>query len=299
MQKRMPLGYITLESGRKPIYAFDDFFLNYAFSKKKNWEELRLIINILLEAYVLECPGTVLEPISDKIIVTTQYKNYMKNQHNPKEQDFEIKEVNIKRFTYIEMQHSASTAKPIEIRAIEYSVLSISKNLGHVSNQIWLLAENVDKLFHGKIFANYLLKEESSGAAYPNSSCILFVNLEKLSSEKTVAGELASFLLGKTQDIKNKEASRISNVLKKSCREFSRDEGVKENMSVKEKWQEEARLEGLKIGREEGRKEGEKEGEQQGRKKGRQEGFQLGAAKLAELIKAGLSPDEALEKVSG
>ena len=42
MQKRMPLGYIALESGRKPIYAFDDFFLNYAFSKKKNWEELRL-----------------------------------------------------------------------------------------------------------------------------------------------------------------------------------------------------------------------------------------------------------------
>ena len=80
MQKRLPLGFISLESGKKPIYAFDDFFLNYTFNKKENWEELRAIINILLEAYALECQGTVLEPIKDKIIVTTQFKNYMKKR---------------------------------------------------------------------------------------------------------------------------------------------------------------------------------------------------------------------------
>ena len=72
MQQRLPLGYILLESGLKPVYAFDDFFLNYAFSKKANWETLRLLINILLEAYALKCPGTVLGPITDRIIVTTQ-----------------------------------------------------------------------------------------------------------------------------------------------------------------------------------------------------------------------------------
>ena len=49
MQKRLPLGYITIEGGKTPIYAFDDFFLNYTFNKKENWEGLRLIINILLE----------------------------------------------------------------------------------------------------------------------------------------------------------------------------------------------------------------------------------------------------------
>ena len=51
-----------------------------------------------------------------------------------------------------------------------------------------------------------ILKEESSGKPYPNASCILFVNLRKLSKEKTVAGELASFLLGKTRAIKSGEA---------------------------------------------------------------------------------------------
>ena len=86
MQKKWPLGYIDLEGRKVPIYAFDDFFLNYTFDKKENWEELRAIINILLEAYALECQGTVLEPIKDEIIVTTQFKNYMKNQHKPKEQ---------------------------------------------------------------------------------------------------------------------------------------------------------------------------------------------------------------------
>ena len=282
MQKRLPLGHIQLESGKKPVYAFDDFFLNYTFDKKDNWEALRLIINILLEAYSLECPGTVLEPIMDDIIVTTQFKNYMKNQHKPKEQDIEVKEVNIIRFTYIEMQNDAFPKTPVEVQAVKYSVLSISRNLGHVSNQIWLLAGGIDKLLHGKTFANYLLKEESSGKTYPNASSILFINLNKLSNEKTVAGELASFLLGKTRDIKSGSAKRISNVLKKSCREFIKDEGVKKNMSVKEKWQHEAEMKGL----------------QKGIQQGVQQGIQQATAKLTELINAGLSVEDALKEVS-
>ena len=282
MQKRLPLGYINLESGKKPIYAFDDFFLNYTFNKKENWEELRLIINILLEAYALECPGTILKPIKDKIIVTTQFKNYMKNQHKPKEQDFEIKEVYLKKFTYIEMQNKASTTKPIEIRAVEYFVLGISQNPGHASNQVWLLAENVDKLLHGMTFANYLLREESSGIAYPNTSSILFVNLKKLSDEETVSGELAAFLLGKTRGINSGKAKRISDALKKSSRAFSKDKGVKKRMSIKQKWQDEAKVEGT----------------EEGIQQGLQQGMQQGAAKIVELIKTGLSPEEALEKVS-
>ena len=224
-------------------------------------------------------------PIRDKIIVTTQFKNNMKNRHKPKEQDFEIKEVHLKKFTYIEMQNRASIAKPIEIRAIEYSVLGISQNIGHISNQVWLLAEDLDKLLHGRTFANYLLKEESSQIAYPNTSCILFVNLKKLSNEQTVAGELASFLLGKTRGISSGRAKRISDVLKKSCREFGRDKGVKRSMSIKQKWQEEARM------------EGKEEGLRQGVQQGMQQGIQQGAAKIVELIKSGLSPEEALKKV--
>ena len=49
--------------------------------------------------------------------------------------------------------------------------------------------------------------------------------MKKLSNEKTVAGELASFLLGKTRGISSGRAKRISDALKKSCREFSKDKG--------------------------------------------------------------------------
>ena len=38
MQKRLPLGYIAIEGGKTPIYAFGDFFLNYTFNKKENWD---------------------------------------------------------------------------------------------------------------------------------------------------------------------------------------------------------------------------------------------------------------------
>ena len=191
-------------------------------------------------------------------------------------------EVNLKKYTYIEMQNRASTTKPIEIRAVEYSVLGISQNLGYISNQIWLLAEEVDKLFHDKTFANYLLKEESSGIAYPNTSCILFVNLMKLSNEKTDAGELASFLLGKTSGVNTGKAKQISDALIKSCDEFSKNKGVKKRMTVKEKWQDEAKL----------------EGRLEGRLEGIQEGIQQATAKLTELINAGLSVEDALKEVS-
>ena len=283
MQKRFPLGFISIKGGRKPIYAFNDFFLNYTFHKKENWRTLRQIINILLEAYALEVTDTVLQPIADKIIVTTQFKHYMKDLNAPKRQDFEIKEVAVKKYTYVEMQGRARSKKPIEDRAVEYSVLGIGQNPGFISNQIWLLAENVEHLLHGGTFANYLLKEESSGVVYPNTSCIMFVNLQRLSCEGTAAGELASFLLGKTKTIKSGKIKKISNVFMKSCDEFCNDKGVKKRMSVKEKWQEEAWF----------------DGEEHGIQQGLQQGIQQGANKLAELIKTGLSVDEALKLVNG
>ena len=57
--------------------------------------------------------------------------------------------------------------------------------------------------------------------------------LKKLSEEKTDAGKLASFLLGKTRGASTGRAKGISEALKKSCMEFSRDKGVKRNRNDK------------------------------------------------------------------
>ena len=283
MQKRVPLGFISLKGGPKPIYAFNDFFLNYTFRKKENWGTLRQIINILLEAYISEVPHSVFEPITEDIVVTTQYKHYLKNLNTPKSQDFEINEKVVKKYTYVEMQGRVRTKKkPVEVRAVEYSVLGIGQNLGHISNQIWLLAENSEHLLHGRTFANYLLRDEANGDVYPGTSCILFINLKKLSEEKSKAGELASFLLGKTQTIVFEETKGIQKVFKKSCREFCKDKGVKKRMTVKEKWQEEAWF----------------DGEEQGIQKGIQKGIQQTLTALNELIGSGMSYEDAVKKLN-
>ena len=63
MKERFPLGFIELDSGLKPVYALYDFFLNFTFEKKENWEDLRLMVNILLDAYMKQNPETiVIEP---------------------------------------------------------------------------------------------------------------------------------------------------------------------------------------------------------------------------------------------
>ena len=97
MKERIPLGFIDLESGRKPIYALHDFFLNYTFDKQENWEDLRLIVNIFLEAYIGQNPNTVARLIEDEIIVTTQFEHYMNRLDMPKKQDFKIDDLCPKR----------------------------------------------------------------------------------------------------------------------------------------------------------------------------------------------------------
>ena len=282
MKERIPLGFIELDSGSKPVYALYDFFLNFTFDKKENWEDLRLIVNILLDAYIKQNPGTVVTLIEDEIIVTTQFKQYLDNLTTPKEQDFKFDEVNIKKLTFMEVQNSASSDPTIDIRATSYSVVNISQNPGRVSNQIWLLAEDVGKLLHGNAFSNYVPKDEVSGKTYPNASGIMFVSLQKLSQEDTVAGELASFLLGKTNDAMSDEVSQIASTLYKSCVEFCNDKGVKGSMSVDEKRRMEGRMEGI----------------EEGLQQGIQQGIQQATARLTELINAGLSVEDALKEVS-
>ena len=173
-------------------------------------------------------------------------------------------------------------------------MLSISQNPGKITNQIWLLADDVPKLLPNGAFSNFVPKDEVSGTVYPNASGIMFISLKRLSQENTVAGELASFLLGKTSEIKSEEVKQIADTLTKSCDEFCMDKGVKKSMSVAE----ELRMEGRLEGRLEGIEEGIQQGIQQGVKQGIQQGIQQATAKLTELINAGLSVEDALKEMN-
>ena len=280
MATKTPLGIVELDSGSMEIFALDDLFLNFTFENEENWEEFRLMMNILLEEYRKLNPTTVATLIDGAIRIKTQYQFYInaKKKNKTRKQDFESDELDMNRLKYVEFQNKATSKPPIPDRAFEYFVLSIGKNPGKAVMQIWLLASDAESVLQEETFMNYILKDEATNKVFPNSSSIMFISLTKLSKQKNLAGELALFLLGKLATPQSEEVKRIAQTFNTSFELFKDDKEVKNAMTIAEKH----RNEGWVDGKEEGL----------------DEGVSAGASKIVELIKSGLSPDEALRKVN-
>jgi len=246
MEPKTPLGYIELDNGRKAIYAMNDFLLNFIFANRDNWEIFRLMLNILLEACRKVNPNSLITLIEGAIHIETQYTFYINAQHNTRNQDFKI--VETEQVKYVEFQNRATTDPPIPNRAIEYFVLGIGKSQGQIANQIWLLGSDVDEVLHGKTFTNYILKDEITNTVYPGTSGILFISLTQLSKEKSLAGELALFLLGKTKNFQHKEVQCIAETFNTSFATFRDDKEVKKAMTMEQKWRKESWLDGKEEG---------------------------------------------------
>jgi len=292
MATKTPLGTIELESGTMDIYAMDDLFLNFTFENEENWEEFRLMMNILLEEYRKLNPTTLVTLMEGKIRIETQYKFYInaKKKNKTRNQDFKSDEVEKSKLKYVEFQNKATSKPPIPERAIEYFVLSIGNNPGKIINQIWLLALDAESVLQEETFMNYILKDEGTNKAFPNSSSIMFISLTKLSQQKNLAGELALFLLGKLTAPKSEEVKRIANTFSTSFEAFKDDKEVKNTMTIAEKYRNEGWVDGMEVGME--------KGVEVGMEKGAEKGLNAGANKMFELIKSGLSPDEALRRIN-
>ena len=282
MLPKTPLGHIMLNDGPKEIFAMNDLFLNFTFEKRENWEDFRLILNILFAAYQSQNPDTLVTLIDGDIHIETQYKFYINTQNTTRNQDFKLTETEANGVKYIEFQNRAITTPPIEVRAIDYFVLGIGQSQGKTANQIWLLASDTDTVLQEQTFMNYILKDESTNKVYPGTSGIMFISLTRLSENNSLAGELASFLLGKVVNPKNEDVKRIAKTFKMSFEAFKDDKEVKNTMTMAEKYRNEGWLDGREAGREEGM----------------EKGLNIGASKLAKLIRSGLSLDEALRKLS-
>ena len=264
-----PLGYIELPNGAKPIYPMNDIFINYAFQLKEHWEALRLLVNLVIDAYIQYKPDTKIEPIAGIKEVITQFKYLLNTQNTTRDQDIKLIEIN-DSFVYIEFQNRGKPAVPIEIRSVQYFGLGIAHSEGKPANQIWLLAEDVEPLLHGKTFARYVLKDEVTGKEHPEPSGILYVSLPKLAEGNGPASELARFLLGKITDTKIEVVSKIVKSFIAGFVKFKEEKEVNSMLSLHERGVEE----------------------------GIEKGLAIGAAKILELIKSGLSPDEAFRKFS-
>ena len=126
------------------------------------------------------------------------------------------------------------------------------------------------------------MKDEVTGNAHPGTSGIMYVSLTKLSEEDSAAGELAAFLLGKMTDPRNDDVKKIAKTFNASFAAFKADKEVVRMLSLAERYEHDGMV----------------KGETRGKAKGRVQGFDIGANRIVELIKAGLSPDDALRKAS-
>ena len=245
-----PLGYIHLETGAKPIMPMNDIFLNYHFEKKEHWEDLRSIINIFIADYAEQYPDTVAKPVEGAIEVETQYKYFLNPDKAARNQDFKVSGKDI---TFIEFQNKAHTTPPIKIRATQYFGLGIGHSEGKLSNQIWLLAEDIKEILHGQMYANYIFTDEASKAVFPQTSGMMFVSLQKLALQNpsTPASELAAFLLGildNHETITNNEVKHIAKMFKTTFGIFREDKEAKNMMTMAERWRRDARFEGVVDG---------------------------------------------------
>ena len=243
---RKPLGIIELGTGPKEIFATNDFFLNFLFEDPTRWEALRLIVNVIIEAYKGMTPTTQVRIIDGDIQVETQYKYYTGKTDVSTNQDFRIEAS--KNITYIEVQNRARTIPPIEKRAIEYFGLSLAHNRGNDVTQMWILAEDVDNLLNGNTFANYILGDEETGTRYPLNNNLMFVSLRRLEEKRgsTEAGEMAAFLLGKGFKPKYESVKNVMTMFDEGFSSFCEDKEAIERMSAMVK----NRLEGIEEGME-------------------------------------------------
>ena len=252
--KMKPLGYINLLNNKqKPVYPMDDFFLNYAFFKKKNWKHLRQIINTYLETYAAKYnKQDGFHFVSENIAVETQYQHYLKFRSKQQTQDMKIDEIDTGDLTYVEFQNKISTKPPIEIRASNYSGLAINKAKdGTKSSQIWLLGENDDKVMQGQAISNFRMVEDNTGEYYPQDVNIMFISLPRLAEEQSLCGELSRFLMGSDADLLSDQIKPIAEMFVDEYENFKENEEVVKAMTILE----EKFFEGISIGREEGREE--------------------------------------------
>jgi len=275
--QNIPLGYVDLPNGAKAIYPMNDIFLNFTFENATHWEALRLTVNLIIEAYKQQNPNTIIKPIEGAMKVRTQFQHLLNtDSKTSKKQDVKITE-DAGDATYVEFQNRAKPEMPIEIRSVEYFGLGISHSKGKLANQMWLLAGDVDSVLHGEIFTRYILKDEVTGNEHPNPSGIMYISLTKLSQEESPAGELALFLLGRVGEVKNEHVKKILDTFNSSFVEFKSDKEVAKMLTLAERYRYDGVVEGVS--------------------KGISKGVTIGADRIVELIKSGLSPDDALRKV--
>ena len=149
--KEKMLGYIRLETGPKLIIPMNDIFINFTFQDEANWENLKMMANIIYNQYAQDYESTKIKPIEEIISVRTQFPYFKAPKSDkPKAPDIRIEDIN--KFSFIDFENNPHSSKPlVPIRSTEYLGFALSR--GKVAKQqfsMWLLNGAVSILLNGK-----------------------------------------------------------------------------------------------------------------------------------------------------
>ena len=68
-ENKTPLGHIQLKNGLKAIYPMNDIFAMYMFQYPEHWEDLKLLVNLIITAYIGVKPNTRLQPVEGDVTI--------------------------------------------------------------------------------------------------------------------------------------------------------------------------------------------------------------------------------------
>ena len=225
------LGYIELETGSKLITPLNDTFLNWTFDKEEYREHLRMITNILYNAYKEANENTTITPIENEMTVTTQFP-YYKDVSSTRPNTLDMRIEDIKKINFIDFQNEPhSSDPPVPIRSTKYLGFILTRGEDKQSASMWVLNGTISELLNGKIFANFVLMDEQDYHPHPIDVNILYVDIKMLAKQSSKAGELARVLTGVENDPKDEDVKKILQGLKQSFNVFKNCTEVKNMMT--------------------------------------------------------------------
>ena len=124
----------------------------------------------------------------------------------------------------------------------------------------------------------------------------MYISLPKLSEENSSVGELAAFPLGRITEPSNDDVREVVRAFNAGFDVFKTDKEVVRMLSLADRYRYDGLAEGLEIA-DRYRQEGLAEGRVEGLAEGRVEGIDFGVSRMMELIKTGLSPEDAFRKI--
>ena len=224
------LGYIELDTGKKPITPMNDVFIAFTFHNEDNWSVAKDTTNIMFAAYSEQSEEEPLELLTGEVDVQTQFPNFRNHSSTtPNRNDVRIEDD--KQVVSLEAQNDPYPTIPISKRSLEYLSFALTRGEHKKQTFLWLINGSVKELLDGQTFSYQVRMDRDTHRINQLDGGILYIDLPKLAKQNTQAGELARVLIGTPEEPTDELVRAIQLKLKDSFSKFKNDTEVHGIMS--------------------------------------------------------------------